>query len=872
MKSYSRRELYALGEPLGDSATYRKADGGLILGGGGSSGPSQTTSTSYQTNIPEYARPYVETMLGATQKQLFQGESTGDGGFNITGFQPYKAYGGSYDAQGNQTSYDPSKAIAGFSPLQRQAQQGIGNLQTPGQFNQAMMGTANAGMGGFGVANQATTGGFQNQVGGYMNPYLDMALQPALQEAQRQYGITGTQQQSAATQAGAFGGSREAIMAAENERNKNTAMNQIIGQGYNQAFQGAQQQYNQNMQNQLAGYGLAGQQAGQLAGIAGQKLGAEQSIYGAQNQAGAQQQAQQQQIINQSMQDYANAQQYPLMQLGTMSNMIRGLPMQAQTTNQYAAAPNQLTQGIGAAGATASLYNATKAEGGVIKSMALGGIASVPRYDVGGEVFADLQKMSPEQLKEQIEKSSSPSVKNMARKLLAMEQPTRAAAGGIMHYAKGDEVDLSAYGKGSLQDRINAASTSAANGVNSEGQNVTMVGGVNPETGIKGYEQPGLLGAKAPVLPNAAVKATPDMLVGGIKGVPAPPAMKEDLFYNSLLAEQATAKARGEKSVSDFAEEVRAAKKAAGIDDQAQQTLRGQEMGRKANLADEARRQKDMRLAEFFASWGSTPGPTLVAGMSALKKSIPDMIGDAKEAKRLERESDKIIYDIDAAIRAEKIGDIDKATALKEKAATHAAELNKIIATYKAHADATAGHIYGSQLKFVGDRETAKSTAANTAELRRGSEEAKAFNQSTILKREVADVQKDIAEEKAKANGEYGKLVNKIDLYSQMTNRTPDQDVVLDKAQARKDALDVAYQTRINIAENNAKVATQRYLNMSGYKGSGEATTAAPAAPAAAPAVTPPEGLPTGSKLVGKDKKTGADVYEAPDGKRYVGS
>jgi hypothetical protein len=46
----------------------------LYMGGGGSGGGvQQSTSTSYQTNIPEYAKPYVETMLGATQKQLFQG-------------------------------------------------------------------------------------------------------------------------------------------------------------------------------------------------------------------------------------------------------------------------------------------------------------------------------------------------------------------------------------------------------------------------------------------------------------------------------------------------------------------------------------------------------------------------------------------------------------------------------------------------------------------------------------------------------------------------------------------------------------------------------------------------------------------------------
>ena len=42
--SYSRRELYALGEPLGDSATRAKPGGGYVCGGGGSSKSSQATS------------------------------------------------------------------------------------------------------------------------------------------------------------------------------------------------------------------------------------------------------------------------------------------------------------------------------------------------------------------------------------------------------------------------------------------------------------------------------------------------------------------------------------------------------------------------------------------------------------------------------------------------------------------------------------------------------------------------------------------------------------------------------------------------------------------------------------------------------------
>jgi len=101
-----------------------------------------------------------------------------------------------------------------------------------------------------------------NAVQGYMNPYLQASLQPQLQEIQRQYDITGTQEQSNATKAGAFGGSREALMAAENQRNKNTAMNQVIGQGYNQAYNTA----NTNMQQaaqlgmQGAGVGIAGLQ------------------------------------------------------------------------------------------------------------------------------------------------------------------------------------------------------------------------------------------------------------------------------------------------------------------------------------------------------------------------------------------------------------------------------------------------------------------------------------------------------------------------------------------------------------------------------------------------------------------------------------
>jgi hypothetical protein len=110
---------------------------------------------------------------------------------------------------------------------------------------------------GFGYGQGAQNAG---TVQGYMNPYLQASLQPQLAEMGRQYGISGAQGQSNATKAGAFGGSREALMFSENQRNKNIAMNQAIGQGYNTAYDVA----NRNMQTasqlgmQGAGVGLAG--------------------------------------------------------------------------------------------------------------------------------------------------------------------------------------------------------------------------------------------------------------------------------------------------------------------------------------------------------------------------------------------------------------------------------------------------------------------------------------------------------------------------------------------------------------------------------------------------------------------------------------
>jgi len=355
--SYSRRELYALGEPLGDSATYLKANGGYILGdggGGGGSAPANTTSTSTQTaELPEWARGYAKDTLA-------KGQALTDINQN-----PYQQYTGD--------------RIAGFSPMQQQAMQNAQGMSVAPQVGQGTAAATMAGLGGLGVAGQANPYGFQNQVGGYMNPYMNQILAPQLAEANRQYDIGATKQQSAATQAGAFGGSREAIMAAENERNRNTGLNQIIGQGYNTAFTNAQNQYNQNLQNQLAGYGMANQAAGQLGQLGQNQYGQQMGINQLQAQYGGQQQALQQQGLTQAYQDFQNQQNYPYKQLGFMSDMIRGLPLGQQSTKSVYEPPGSISGqiaglGMGALGISQLGKLATSAaEGGLMDSYADGG-------------------------------------------------------------------------------------------------------------------------------------------------------------------------------------------------------------------------------------------------------------------------------------------------------------------------------------------------------------------------------------------------------------------------------------------------------------------------------------------------------------------
>ena len=302
--SYSRRELYAMGEPLGESVT-RKEGGRIIYGGGGGGGP--TSSTVTQSNVPDWLRPQVETVLMGAGKNLFQTQKVDSGrrdeagniiyNEDITGTKPFTPY-----------SSDPSKYVAGFSPLQQQVQYNAANLQMPGQYNQAT-GYANiAAQGGMGTAAQGAGYGGAGFQSGQMGQ--QMGAQTAQQAAQRAamgeqaaygYGAQGQQSGQIGQQTGMQGGQmgiqggaqygQMGVQAGMQGQQSGLLGQQAGVQGGTQYGQMGTQAGMQGQQSGLLGqqtalqggaqYGQMGANMGQQAsGLAGEAQGYGQAGYG----------------------------------------------------------------------------------------------------------------------------------------------------------------------------------------------------------------------------------------------------------------------------------------------------------------------------------------------------------------------------------------------------------------------------------------------------------------------------------------------------------------------------------------------------------------------------------------------------------------
>jgi hypothetical protein len=327
----------ALLRTMGGSGTINPNTGLIQFMGGGGSPPAPPSSTtqSQTSEFPEELKPYIKDVLSKSQAIQEKREAEG--------YIPY---------EGPQ--------IAEFTPEQEQAFTGIQGMVGKGQeyFDPSAQ-----------LAASSARVPTDQEISGYMSPYMQQVVDIQKREAERQGDVAQQQLATQAVGAGGFGGSRMAILEAEQNRNLQTQLGDIQARGTAAAYEDAQARLAAQRQRELQGSA----QFLNLGTTAPQQQLKELTAVEA---IGAQRQAQSQQALNIAKDEFGREQTFPEQTLQQYQSVIRGFPLAPSTytnTQTVTPAPSYLQQaaglgglGLGVAGAFGAFKNSS---GGLVSRM-----------------------------------------------------------------------------------------------------------------------------------------------------------------------------------------------------------------------------------------------------------------------------------------------------------------------------------------------------------------------------------------------------------------------------------------------------------------------------------------------------------------------
>jgi|TARA_R110000803_G_scaffold128617_2_gene196079 hypothetical protein len=332
--------------------------------GGSGSGVNETTSTVTQSNLPEYAEPYITRLMQRAETESLA---------------PYTTYEGQRLATFTPEQELAMTGKAGLAVAGDPAQFGIasdvtGNLaqnqiQGPdGQLRTAIGSGQNLALQRFNQQTSVDASGapVYGNINSYMNPYqqqvIDMAQNVAREQSLRDSNLIA---QDAAF-SGGLGGYREGIMQSEREGNLNKQISDIQLAGSAANYEQAQSAYNTDRAARLGAIGIdqqtrqqqlaAANQLGNL-GFAGQT--AEIQRMDQLGQAGTARQAMQQQLYDTGYQEFQDQLAYPRQNIAFYQQALRGMPIQpGQQVSTYAPTPSAASSMLGMGLGGLGLYQA----------------------------------------------------------------------------------------------------------------------------------------------------------------------------------------------------------------------------------------------------------------------------------------------------------------------------------------------------------------------------------------------------------------------------------------------------------------------------------------------------------------------------------
>jgi hypothetical protein len=291
----------------------------------------------------------IETVIagitaGAAAKSAFSGDKGGSSTSVATDPRQMAMYEDLYNRSkgiaGQPFVPYTGARVAGFNPDQLR-----GFDQTRSLFDRSMEYNPMTGLND--LANQQAPSLLNTDISAYQNPFNEQVINQSLNDLDRARQIRLQSDQDRAIGAGAFGGSRSALLEAETNRNfadaaARTSSN-LRQSGFNQATQLAQNDMARDFQNR-----------GFRANLLNNQLGDQYRNLGLLSGIGAQQQGLQQAGMDAGYNEFIRALNYGPQQLGLLSGAVFGMPNQSTTTQSYS------PSGLDKAAATLGTYSDLK--------------------------------------------------------------------------------------------------------------------------------------------------------------------------------------------------------------------------------------------------------------------------------------------------------------------------------------------------------------------------------------------------------------------------------------------------------------------------------------------------------------------------------
>ena len=201
-----------------------------------------------------------------------------------------------------------------------------------------------------GMRDISRRGQFTGQVAqDYMNPYMEQVVDRQKQAAIRDFNRMGAARAADAVNAGAFGGSRQAVNDYLAQEGLQQQLGDIDAAGREAAFRDARAGFDADRQIGMTGLG-------QLATMGGSRRAGD--IQGAQllEGIGKAQLGEQQAGLDMNYQDFLTQQNFNKDQLGFLSNILQGVPIQPNREISNFQNYNPMQQALGAGIAGLGLY------------------------------------------------------------------------------------------------------------------------------------------------------------------------------------------------------------------------------------------------------------------------------------------------------------------------------------------------------------------------------------------------------------------------------------------------------------------------------------------------------------------------------------